>query len=106
MKKAAVVLLVLSAFATNLHADLPSQIQSASGWVGYSVPVVSGRHVICSWDSLTIGDWEEKRPASALVVLYHVERGNVDEVRLSSVECPVDKPVRKIDGVDPRESIR
>jgi hypothetical protein len=105
MKTAAFVLL-LFAFATTVHADLASQIQSASGWIGYSVPVVSGRHVTCSWDSLTIGDWEERRPATALVVLYHVERGNVDEVRLSSVECPVEKPVRKIDGVDPRESIR
>src|SRR5919106_5690000 len=89
-----------------LATDLGTQIQSADGWIGYTVPVVSGRHVICSWDSITVGHWDDKRPATALVVLFHVERGKVDQVRVSSPECPVETAVRKIDGIDPRESIR
>jgi HEAT repeat protein len=104
MRKTAFVLLALS-LATSVRADLASRVQSVSGWVGYSVPIAAGGHLMCAWDSLTI-NWDERSSASALVVLYHVERGNVDKIRLSSPECPVKGPVTKIDDVDPAESIR
>ena len=83
-------LAVLAALALPLRADLASQIQSANGWVGYAVPIVEGRHFVCSWDNYTniqYGDDDMQPVSSALIVLYEVEDGKVVTVRSSSPEC-------------------
>jgi hypothetical protein len=82
-----------------LLATLATDVRSADGWVGYSVPLVEGRHVLCSWD-------ESDRPASALVVLYQVRGGRIERMRLSSPECRAEHPVRWLENVDPAESRR
>jgi hypothetical protein len=94
--------------ALPLQADLRQQIESKSGWVGYSVPI-AGRHTICSWDdwSTSISDGSHLEPSSALFVLYHVEGGRIESIRLSSPECgPLNRTVQWIEKVDPRESAR
>lgn len=88
-------------------ADLRQQIESKSGWVAYSVPV-AWRHTICSFDdSQSISDDSYRQPSSALHVLYHVDNGRIDSLRLSSPECgALNRSVQWIDNVDPRESVR
>ena len=104
MRKAA-FLLALAA-AAPLSADLRSDVRSGAGWVAYQVPVVEGRHTICSWDSMTtIGEpWDT--PASALIVLMHVANGQVDNVRVSSPECRATHAVKWLGPVDAGESRR
>jgi HEAT repeat protein len=103
MKKLALLLPLL---ALPLHADLASDIRSSSGWVGYSVPI-EGRHTICSSTHTVVNrydDWDT--PASALLVMYRVEGGVMEAMRLASPECRDIPPVRWLPNVDPRESIR
>ena len=92
--------------ALPLQADLASQVRSTDGWAAYSVPIADGRHVLCSWDSVTITgpDWDT--PASALLVMFRVANGEVETVRLSSPECRATHEVRWIANVDPKESVR
>ena len=81
MKK--ITFLTTLLLALPLHADLRQQIESKGGWAGYSVPI-AGPHMVCSWD-----DWSESvsdphlQPSTALYVLYHVEGGHIDGIRLS-----------------------
>ncbi len=104
MKKVA-FLLVLSAIP--LRADLVRQIESAAGWVGYAVPILDGRHFVCSWDEgINIYDDDYRRRSSALHVFYQVEKGKVVSIRLSSPECTTSRPVQWLTGVDPKESVR
>ncbi|HUP50404.1 MAG TPA: HEAT repeat domain-containing protein [Thermoanaerobaculia bacterium] len=103
MKKLA-FLLVLAAWP--LRADLLSEVRSASGWIGYSVPVVEGRHTLCSWDSVMITGQKWNTPASVLLVMLHVSDGSVETIRLSSPECRAEHEVRWLREVDPRESLR
>ena len=106
MKKIAFLAMLL--LALPLHADLRQQIESKSGWVGYSVPIV-GEHTVCSWDewSESISDGPHLEPSTALYVLYHVERSHIDGIRLSSPQCgALNKSVQWIDAVDPRESAK
>lgn len=103
MKK---IVLFLALFALPVEADLLSRIESSSGWVGYTVAIVEGRHVLCSWDdSWTISD-DCRAAASALQVLYEVSGGRIASIRLSSPECRVNRPVQWLTGVDPEESVR
>ena len=91
-----------------LFADLRQQIESKSGWVGYSVPV-AGEHTICSWEdgNSTISDGPYMRASTALYVLYRVEGGRIDTLRLSSPECgALSQSVAWLNNVDPRESVR
>ena len=97
--------LLLALLALPLHADLASDIRSSSGWVGYSVPI-DGRHTICSWDSVMTAEDRWDNPASALLVMYRVEGGVVESMRLSSPECRATEKVRWLQNVDPSESIR
>jgi HEAT repeat protein len=104
MKK--ITFLATLLLALPLHADLRQQIESKSGWVGYSVPI-SGQHTVCSWDdwSESISEGAHLQPSTALYVLYHVEAGHIDGIRLSSPECgPSNRTVLWLDGVGVRES--
>ena len=92
--------------ALPLQADLASDIRSADGWVGYSVPVADGRHTFCSWDSVTVMQDDWNRPATALLVMYEVVRGEVERIRLSSPECRATHEVRWLQNVRPQESVR
>lgn len=92
--------------ALPLQADLASDIRSADGWTGYSVPVIDGRHTICSWDSVTVMEDDWDRPATALLVMYEVVRGEVERIRLSSPECRATAQVRWLQDVRPQDSIR
>ena len=104
MRKAAFLLTIL--VVTPLLADLRSDIRSASGWVAYQVPIVQGRHTVCSWDSVTtIGEpWDT--PASALIVLIHVSGGEIDNVRISSPECRATHAAKWLGPVDSAASRR
>lgn len=104
MKKMAFLLVLL---AVPLRADLAGQIRGVNGWVGYSVPIVDGRHLVCSWDEgVSINDDDDRLRSSALHVLYEVERGKVLSVRLSSPECRNSRPFQWLMNIDPRESVR
>jgi HEAT repeat protein len=103
MNKLAFLALVI---ALPLRADLGSEVRSAPGWVGYTVPIIEGRHVVCSWDDSMSINHDYNRPASALVILFEVADGDVQNVRLASPECPSTKSVRWIPSVDPKESVR
>jgi HEAT repeat protein len=103
MNKLTFLLLLI---ALPLQADLASEVRSAPGWVGYTVPIVEGRHVVCSWDDSMSINHDYNLAASALVILFEVGEGDVQNVRLASPECPSTKSVRWIRNVDPRESVR
>ena len=103
MKTMAFLLVLL---ALPLQADLASDIRSADGWVGYSVPIVEGRHTICSWDNTMEIDHRWDNPASALLVMYQVEKGAIRSVRMSSPECRATHPVRWLQNVTSDESLR
>src|SRR5687768_14147370 len=102
MKTTAFLLVLL---ALPLQADLATDIRSADGWVGYSVPIVDGRHSICSWDN-TMNDHRWDTPASALLVMYQVEKGTIRSVRMSSPECPATHQVRWLQNVTSDQSLR
>ena len=105
MKKMAFLLVL---FVVPLRADLAGQIRAANGWVGYSVPIVDGRHLVCSWDEgINIHDDDDFRSrSSALYVLYEVDHGKVVSVRLSSPECRSTRSNHWLVNIDPRESVR
>lgn len=106
MKKIAFLATLL--LALPVHADLRQQIESKSGWVGYSVPI-AGEHTICSWGgwSDSMSDGPHLAPSSALYVLYHVDGNHIDGIRLSSPQCgAVNRSVQWLDPVDPRESAK
>jgi HEAT repeat protein len=105
MKKITFLALLL---ALPVSADLRQQIESKTGWVGYSVPI-AGRHTVCSWDewSDSIGNGPHLQPSSALYVLYDVSSGHIEAIRLSSPECgPLNKSIEWLQSIDPRESAR
>ncbi len=105
MKK--MTLLAALVLAMPLQADLRQQIESKAGWTGYSVPI-GGRHTVCSWDDgERISDGPYMQPSSALYVLYRVEGGRINALRLSSPECgALDRSVQWLDGVVPAENVR
>src|SRR6266540_5117007 len=106
MKK--ITFLATFLIALPLCADLRQQIESKTGWVGYSVPI-AGKHTICSWHdwSQSISDGPYLQSSSALYVLYEVSGGHIESIRLSSPECgPMNKSMQWLEGVDPRESAR
>jgi hypothetical protein len=104
MKK--IAFLALLTLALPLRADLRQQIESKSGWIGYSVPI-AGWHSICLWDdwSSSVKDGPYVSSSHALLVGYHVGAGHIDNVRVSSPECaPLSHEVQWLEGVDPRAS--
>jgi HEAT repeats len=87
-------------------------------WVGYAVPVMDGEHHMCCWSG-DAGDccggcrlepgsaggvFLDRAPAApvrlepsdAFFVLYRVERGQVERIRMFSEECPLDAGGRTI----------
>ena len=86
MKTTAFLLVLL---ALPLRADLARDIRSSTGWVGYSVPIGEGRHSMCACEL----------DASALLVLYEVEKGEIRSMRLSSPECRATHEVRWLPNV-------
>lgn len=101
-----IAFLAMLTLALPLRADLRQQIESKTGWIGYSVPI-SGHHTVCSWDdgSESISDGPHLEPSTALYVLYHVVARHIDGIRLSSPQCgALNREVQWIDGVDPRAS--
>jgi HEAT repeat protein len=103
MKTMALLLVLL---ALPLQADLATDIRSAAGWIGYSVPVAAGGHTICSWDSYVDMDRQWNAPASALLVMYEVDRGAIRSMRVSSPECRATHEVRWLQNVSEQESVR
>jgi HEAT repeat protein len=103
MKTMAFLLVLL---ALPLQADLARDIRSADGWVGYSVPIVEGRHTVCSWDNTMEIDHRWDNPASALLVMYEVEKGAIRSVRISSPECRATHQVRWLQNVSSGESLQ
>ena len=97
---------LLALIATPVLADLGSEVRGTSGWAAYQVPIVEGRHSVCSWDSVEmIGD-DGNTVSSALIVLLHVTNGTVDNVRVTSPECRMQHSAKWIRNVDPAESRR
>lgn len=94
--------------AMPLYADLRQQIESKSGWVGYSVPISGSHMTVCSWDdSESIREAEHLERSTALYVLYDVQGGHISALRLSSPPCgALDRSVQWLEGVDPKESAR
>ena len=96
MKKIALLALL---FALPLSADLRRDIESRSGWVGYSV-TVPGQHWFCSWDG------ESHAGSSTMLVLYRVSGGAIQTIALSSPECDRYQDAQWLQNVDPRESAK
>lgn len=107
MKK--ITFLATLLIAVPVLGDLRHEIESKSGWVGYTVPI-TGHHLVCSYDdwSDSISNGGTYHPeSSALQVLYEVSGGRIESVRLTSPECPPShRAVQWIANVDPRESAR
>ena len=98
-------------------ADLGAQIRAASGWIGYSVPAVAKFHSgECGFCSLAdnrgrfySSDSHTPDVARDAMVMYRVDGGSVERIRIYSTNCSVDgdgKNVTWIENVDPRASIR
>jgi HEAT repeat protein len=97
-------------------ADLGSQIRAANGWIGYIVPAAQNfRGNECGYCSLddSHGNWsiDSTRPAQArdTLILYRVEGGSVERIRVFSTACSIDgagRDVTMIENVDPRVSVR
>ena len=114
-----------------------SRLSGGAGplWIGYSQPVVAGKHRMCCFgsfhgkisdadrlccggcdlehdDSFTIGD-DDRRPvqlegSNGLVVLLRADRGRIGRVRALDDECGIDAgglPFVWLTGVAPGESV-
>lgn len=102
---------------------------SAPTWVGYAVPAIDGEHQMCCWNNDGGGccqgcRLEPGRTTSTLTtsggsgvasleggplhVLYRLEAGRVDRVRMFSEACALDAgglTVRWLTGVAPADSV-
>lgn len=95
------------------RASLEAEVdKSATAWVGYAVPIIDGDHRMCCWNSdspstccegcrlepgasytsnISRGDGPVRLEAGrTFFVLYRVERGTVNRIRMFSEECPLD----------------
>jgi len=108
MRKLVLLALIVTSAALPLRADLRSDIESRSGWVGYAVPIIAGDHLVCSWESgTTFSNGHDARGASSeLHVLYEVENRRIISIRLSSPECRDTRTVQRLEGVTGKESVR
>src|SRR5438034_10994134 len=114
--------LIAHANVTNVPAtpDLASQVRNArSAWVGYAVPAIDGYRIDCY--RCRLGDDnnnmsfsrrdedDDLHPAAGNVgVFYRVENGVIANVRVYSIDCPLDgngTSVTWIDNVAPRNSL-
>jgi len=99
--------------------------QEQPAWLGYAVPVVSGRHNSCCWSSgggcgcrlegsgtmitgQAGGGTVKLEGAARLVVLFRVEQRKVGKIRTFSEDCPLDAgglPFIWLTDVRPPESV-
>ena len=103
----------------------------APAWVGYAVPSVPGEHHMCCWNGGgnggccdgcrlepgTSGTMSTPPPRTGPIplegsrqffVLYRVEKGQIDRIRLFSEECPLDGgglTLHWMTGVRPADSV-
>jgi hypothetical protein len=82
------------------------RVQAAAGpvWFAYTVPAAPGQQQMCNWN-------EQRKlmleGARELTVLYRVEKGTVQKIRVATEACEIDSgglPVERI-NVTPAESI-
>lgn len=116
---AVVAALLTHANVTNVPAaaDLASQVRNArTAWVAYAVPSIDGYTLLCNRcrlgdENMSFNrlDDDDIRPAAGNVgVYYHVENGAITNVRVYSLDCPLEgsgTSVTWIDNVAPRNSV-
>lgn len=117
---AVVAALIAHANVTNVPAaaDLAAQVRNArTAWVAYSVPSIDGYRVYCNGrcrlddENMTFsnGDDDDIHPAAGNVgVFYRVENGAITNIRVFSIDCPLEgsgTTVTWIDNVAPRNSV-
>ena len=111
--------IIAHASVTNVppSADLAGQVRNArTAWVGYAVPAVDGYRITC--DRCRLGDEnmsfnrtddDDLHPAAGNVgIYYHVDSGVITNVRVYSLDCPLEgsgTSVTWIDNVAPRNSV-
>jgi hypothetical protein len=118
------------AVAGNLAADFRALAATLidAAWVGYAVPIVDGEHHMCcsggpgeccggcrlepgaSGVVMDTGSTGRVRlePSDVFFVLYRVERGQVERIRIFSEECGLDaggRTIHWLTGVRPAESV-
>jgi HEAT repeat protein len=83
------------AFAGTLQAELTG-FGAGPFWAGWSAPIISGRHGDMCWTNGNFGGGRAPSAPvrlegqTALVVLLRMEKGQVDEVRVTSPDCRLD----------------
>ncbi|MGE3275061.1 MAG: HEAT repeat domain-containing protein [Vicinamibacterales bacterium] len=110
----------------NQQFDALVSVITAPEWIAYAVPTVAGDHEICcGGDGGCCMDCRLERdsgvavsgptgparlePAEGLVVLYRIERGQVDRIRMFSASCAIDATgtrVHWLTGVTGEASVR
>src|ERR1041385_7557885 len=130
MRNAALALVLAAALPlaaqnlTNAHvttvraaADLGAQIRAANGWIGYTVASTPNFHGndcgYCSLDDYR-NRWTGEvprtpEPGRDALILYRVDGGSIERIRVYSTACSIDgagRDVTMIENVDPRASIR
>lgn len=86
-------------------ADLASQIAAAHGWIGYILPLVEPRQIHCDGDSSW---WDDDTKTEELAMLYHVENGEIDSLRIAGPDCRFNahgEPVTWIENAGERDAI-
>lgn len=98
--------------------------QSGPAWIGYAVPKIPGDGQACCWGSNNgygCGLEGQRNSAMAppqgpvklegpthIAVLFRVEQGTTDKLRVFSIDCPLDAgglPFHWLTGVRPAESV-
>lgn len=97
--------------------------RSTPAWIGYAVPAVAGEHNNCCWDSGSCcrgcaleggrNQTQSRQPvalesAGSVTILYRVQQGNVEKIRMFSADCELDAgglPFFWLTGVNPAQSI-
>lgn len=114
------------------RAAIEHMAPSGPAWVGYAVPSIPGEHQMCCWSSGSSGACCEgcrlesgasmntttpPAPRTApipleggqqLFVLYRVESGQVNKIRMFSEDCPLDGgglTLHWLTGVRPADSV-
>jgi hypothetical protein len=104
---------------------------SEPAWIGYAVPIVAGEHNMCCWSGdgsfgscctgcrlepgasnavrLSTSDSSTRlEPGDRFFVLYRLEGGLVNRIRMFSEDCPLDaggRIIHWLSGVRPGESV-
>jgi hypothetical protein len=129
--QAAVVVLVLASPVAAQPPELTNaqvQVEAAGGelarvfesrrasvvehaWIGYAVPIVRGERFVCDWNdgrSTPASTTVKLEGGDSLHVLFRVEQGAVDRIRIFSEGCRIDaggRSVTWLEDVRPAESV-